>query len=168
MGKQTHLTVLIITIIIATIGELLFSLTPDQRTVVRRYESETKKLNNVRNAVVFNELCIKENLLPKYSNINLHDRAVQHEDFVTDFRKRLTSEQLSRKKDLLKKLAKDQWRRIEFPDGGANKSGGAPPPARWALARPEGRRRQNFTVPTSSITSNLCFFVITIVETNNK
>ena len=79
MGKQIHITVVIITIIIATIGELLFSLTPDQRTVVRRYESETKKLNNVRNAVVFNELCIKENLLLKYSNINLHDRAVQHE-----------------------------------------------------------------------------------------
>ena len=71
MGKQIHLTVLIITTI-ATIGELLFSLTPDQRTVVRRYESETKKLNNARYAVVFNELCIKENLLPKYSDIYIY------------------------------------------------------------------------------------------------
>ena len=63
MGKQIYLTVLITTTI-ATIGELLFSLTPDQRTVIRRYESETKKLNNTKYAVVFNDLCIKENLLP--------------------------------------------------------------------------------------------------------
>ena len=66
-----------------------------------------KKLNNTKHAVVFNELCIKENLLPKYSNINIHDRAVQHKDFVTDFRKRLTTEQISRKKELVIKLTED-------------------------------------------------------------
>ena len=106
MGKQIILTVFAAAII-ASFGQLLFSLTPDQRRVVRRYENEAKKLNNAKHAVVFNELCVKENLLPKYSNINLHDRAVQHEDFVIDFRKRLTTEQLSRKKEYLTKLTDD-------------------------------------------------------------
>ena len=32
---------------------------------------------------------------------------MQHEDFVTDFRKRLTNEQLSRKKELLKQITED-------------------------------------------------------------
>ena len=56
-----------------------------------------------------------ENLLPKYSNVNIHDRAVQHEEFVTDFRKRLTNEQLSRKKELLTKLTENVARcRADF------------------------------------------------------
>ena len=106
MGKQIISTVFAAAII-ATFGQLLFSLTPDQRSVVRRYENEAKKLNNAKHAVVYNELCVQENLLPKYSNIKLHDRAVQHEDFVIDFRKRLTTEQLSRKKEHLTKLTED-------------------------------------------------------------
>ena len=103
----TYLIISALYITIANFGQLLFTLTHTQRGIVRRLENETKKLHNVHNAVVFNEVCIKENLLPKYSNICLHDRAVQHQDFVTDFRKRLTTEQLSRKKELLKKLTED-------------------------------------------------------------
>ena len=114
MGYCSSKFILIISII-ASLGQLLYSLTPDQRNTVRRLENETKKLNNAKHAVVFNDVCIKENLLPKYSNINLHDRAVQHEDFVTDFRKRLTSEQLARKKELLKKLTEEVRRcRTDF------------------------------------------------------
>ena len=57
MGKQIILTVFAAAII-ASFGQLLFSLTPDQRRVVRRYENEAKKLNNAKHAVVFNELYI--------------------------------------------------------------------------------------------------------------
>ena len=66
---------------------------------------------------MFNDICIRENLLPKYSDINIHDQAIQHEDFVTDFRKRLTTEQLSRKKELLKKQSDEVLRhRAAFDD----------------------------------------------------
>ena len=72
---RTLLTlILFFVIIIASFGELLFTLSHDQRRIVRRLESETKKLSNTKHAVVFNDLCIRENLLPKYSNIYIYTR----------------------------------------------------------------------------------------------
>ena len=72
MGLQLFLTTVLTTLIIASFGQLLFSLTSDQRSTIRRLENESKKLNNAKHAVVFNELCIRENLLPKYCNIYIY------------------------------------------------------------------------------------------------
>ena len=59
MGLHILSELLIIFFIIATFGQLLFNLTPEQRNKVRRFENETKRLNNAKHAVVFNEICIK-------------------------------------------------------------------------------------------------------------
>ena len=65
-------TVIYLTAIIASFGQLLFKLTHEDRSCVRKLENETKKTINNHHAVVFNKTCINENLLPKYSNIYIY------------------------------------------------------------------------------------------------
>ena len=72
MRDLLSLILTLIIIIIASFGELLFTLSHDHRSIVRRLENETKKLNNTKHAVVFNDICIRENLLPKYSHIYIY------------------------------------------------------------------------------------------------
>ena len=54
------------------IGDLVFAHPPEERSIVRNIENIRKKINNCENAVVFNSVCIKENLLPKYTNIYIY------------------------------------------------------------------------------------------------
>lgn len=56
---------------------------------------------------MFNNFCIKENLLPRFTNIRLHDQAVQQQQFTTDFRRKLVDEQLRQKKEQLRKLQQE-------------------------------------------------------------
>ena len=58
--------------IIPSFGQLIHSVTVEQRKSIRSLENVSKKLSNAKNAVVFNEICIKENLLPKYSHIYIY------------------------------------------------------------------------------------------------
>ena len=46
----------------------------DRETInkIRTYEKLNKKLINAEHAVLFNETCINENLLPKYSDIYIY------------------------------------------------------------------------------------------------
>ena len=50
-----------------SLGELLWDLSPDHRSRVRRLEQISKKVVNAEAAVDFNHVCLQENLLP--SNI---------------------------------------------------------------------------------------------------
>ena len=85
-------------------GNILQQHRPESKKCVRLLEQLNKKITNAYYAVEFNRTCIRENLLPKYSNVRLHDRAVQQKDFVYDFRQRLTDDQLKLKEDLIKNL----------------------------------------------------------------
>lgn len=49
------LTLISIFATISSFGELLFSITPEQRSNIRNLENAAKKLSNAKNAVVFNE-----------------------------------------------------------------------------------------------------------------
>ena len=52
-------------------GEILFNLAPNTKTLLRKKENIMKKIINCESAITFNEICIRENLLPIYtSNIN--------------------------------------------------------------------------------------------------
>ena len=53
-------------------GNLLFNLQCEERTSVRKVESLNKKLITSQLAVIFNKICIKENLLPKYTDIYMY------------------------------------------------------------------------------------------------
>ena len=47
----------------------------------------------------FNEICIKEDLLPNYTNIRTHDVATRTEDFVADCRTMLVERQIIQQKE---------------------------------------------------------------------
>ena len=53
-------------------GFILHEFDPVSRRVVRSFESSYKKLINCLYAVRFNEACIRENLLPRYTNIYIY------------------------------------------------------------------------------------------------
>ena len=85
-------------------GNIVFSLPPTERKLARKIENLEKKIINAKLAVSFNRKCIQENLLPKFTNIRLHDRAVQQKRFTLDFRRKLLYEQIEQKQDQLKNL----------------------------------------------------------------
>ena len=103
-------------------GDILFRHQEEHKKCIRNIEQTSKKLINSEYAVVFNKLCIKENLLPKYTNVRLHERAVQHEGFVHDFRLRLTGEQLKLKEALIQELKckvasqRETYANLDIPD----------------------------------------------------
>ena len=89
------------------IRDVLTSLCQEQKVVVRQIENIKKKIVNAHYAVIFNQTCITENLLPYFTNIRLYDRAVQRSELTLDFRKKLVEEEIERKKQLLRNLYTD-------------------------------------------------------------
>ena len=51
------------------IGNLIFTLPARHKTLVRKTEKENKKIANTESSLVYNTTCLKENLLPTYTNI---------------------------------------------------------------------------------------------------
>ena len=66
------------------LGALLSLLSPSQKKSVRSLEKARKKLVNAHYSRVFNEVCLRDNLYPKYSNIRLHDKDALKERFTLD------------------------------------------------------------------------------------
>ena len=79
------------------IGDLLSKLNDNGKSIVRSIERVQKKLANIRNAVIFNETCLEQGLLPKYSNIRLHDPAIRQRQCTLDLRRNLVEKQLKDK-----------------------------------------------------------------------
>ena len=88
------------------IGTVLRDFSVDDRPIIRRLEGLLKKHNNARYAVIFTETCIKENLLPKFTNIRLYDQAVQHDEHTLAFRRDLLKEENRKKERLLEEISK--------------------------------------------------------------
>ena len=86
-------------------GELLFTFEEQERRIIRNLESTHRKKVNCHYAVVFNETCLRENLLPSFTNIRLYDQAVQQREFTVNFREKLLQEELSAKKQQLAELS---------------------------------------------------------------
>ena len=59
---------------------------------------------NCEHAVIFSTTCINENMLPLYTNIRFHDRAVQQREFSREFKVQLVHEQLQSKKNAMHSL----------------------------------------------------------------
>ena len=56
-----------------SIGDLLFELPRHvKKKTVRKIENTQRKLAKAKNALVFNQTSIKENLLPNYNNIYIY------------------------------------------------------------------------------------------------
>ena len=54
------------------IGNIIFTLPAWQKTLVRKTEKENKKIANTESSLVYNTTCLKENLLPTYTNIYIY------------------------------------------------------------------------------------------------
>ena len=81
-----------------TIGELLHQLSVFNKSLVRKLEKCNKKLIQNKYDILFNETCINEELLPKYTNIRLHDPVAKEEKFTDEYRKELIKFQLEKHK----------------------------------------------------------------------
>ena len=57
-------------------SDLLYAVPEELRILFRKYEDVSKKLINIEWSRKFNQTCLKENILPKYTQIRHHDPAV--------------------------------------------------------------------------------------------
>ena len=88
---------------------------PDQKSVFRKLEKLELKIIRLEGHLEFNQACIRNKLLPTYTNINLHDGAARQEEFVLDFRRNLIERQIDEQKQDLS-ITKNQLdeARIKF------------------------------------------------------
>ena len=82
-------------------GELIHHVDEPSKLSCRKFERYSLKLTKTKLNVVFNETCVQENILPKYSNINLHDEAAEHEEITKEFHMKLVKRQLANGKTKL-------------------------------------------------------------------
>ena len=55
-----------------TISELILTLPPDTKSLIRSTEKTNRKTINTQLSLVFNKTCIQENFLPAYIYIYIH------------------------------------------------------------------------------------------------
>ena len=60
------------------LGSLVFNLPPDHKHSIRKIEKTTKKIVETELALVFNQVCLQENLLPTYTNIYIYTHICIH------------------------------------------------------------------------------------------
>ena len=78
-------------------GNLLFHLPAEEKTLIRKLEKQLYKQNAAETAIIFNNTCINEGLLPKYTNLRLHDPNAADDRHTRTFRRRLVERQLEEK-----------------------------------------------------------------------
>ena len=105
---ETSKYILLVLYMIATIGDLISRLPPQDRQIVRRIERAERKLINAKHAVQFNKTCLSEQLLPTFSNIRLHDPALREEQFTIEFWVKLVERQLREKEVRVKELESEK------------------------------------------------------------
>ena len=103
-------------------GSILASHSNGDKRIIRSIESISRKIINNEAAVTFNEQCILNNLLPKYTNIKVHDEAVRRDGVTLDYRRNLVLLQIKQKTktvDLLKRRLDEEkckYNLLNIPD----------------------------------------------------
>ena len=95
------------------LGELIFTLPVVTRQEIRKLEKVCLKLNKTELACAFNECCLRENILPKYSQIKLHDKAANTEELTNDFRRKLVERQLEESKTKVLELKEENVKHLK-------------------------------------------------------
>ena len=88
-------------------GELLHQLPEENRKIIRKKEKLIKKVIKNKYAIVFNQTCLKENILPAYTHIKLYDQAVAYEEFTEEFRRRCVAKQVEKEIESFKRLEQE-------------------------------------------------------------
>ena len=91
-----------------SINETLRTVSKQARQAFNKILKLNRKLSKAKSAVLFNDICLKENILPNYTNIRLHDQRAKQQSFTSTFRQNLVKHQLKlseeRVEDIQKKL----------------------------------------------------------------
>ena len=75
--------------VVTSLGSLIHNLPQTQRREVRDLEKVSIKICKQKCSLLFNSTCLNENLLPRYSDIKLHDKAARKEAFTLKYRRKL-------------------------------------------------------------------------------
>ena len=74
-------------------------LSDENKKIFRQLEKVSLKIISAQSHLSFNETCLNNKLLPKYTNVHLHDEAVKTEPFYENFRENLVNHEVT-KQDL--------------------------------------------------------------------
>ena len=75
-------------------GELLYTLPAELKDLLRNFERVSKKLIMSTWSIKFNKTCLRENLLPNYSNFRYHDPAVARTKTTLEYRRYLVDREI--------------------------------------------------------------------------
>ena len=90
-----------------SIGQLLRFITPDRRNLVRKIEKLNKKDVSLKYGVIYCETCIKEGLLPKFTNIRTFDPEARDKYFTVEYRKKLIEYERDKNLQTSEEIQKD-------------------------------------------------------------
>ena len=93
--------------VVNDLGSLLHTLPPELKCEFRKLEKVSLKLCKSECRVLFNRVCVRENLLPNYTNIKLHDEATKREPITLKFRQQLVQHELENAEAEKSSLEKD-------------------------------------------------------------
>jgi PHD/YefM family antitoxin component YafN of YafNO toxin-antitoxin module len=102
-------------------GDTLHTLPPNIRVIVRKMERSIIKVLNAEAAVSFNTICLKENIFPNYTKINVHDKSARHDEITYRYRRDLVIRQITVKQQAISDLTleldtvKRQWDNCDVP-----------------------------------------------------
>ena len=98
---------------VVTLGTLIFNLPVERRRSVRDLEKTSIKIIKTKCSLLFNSTCLKNDILPNYTNIKLHDRAARNEPFTLKYRRRLVEREVENAKSTIETLEKDHSEQID-------------------------------------------------------
>ena len=88
------------------VTEILNSIPETTKKTFNKIQKLNRKLSKAKSAVLFNDICLKEHILPKYTNIRLHDQRAKKQLFTEAFRRNLVEHQLKEKQAQVSELQK--------------------------------------------------------------
>ena len=96
-----------------TLGELLFSLPVEKRKLFRKLENIDKKIINNKWSNLFNKICLKNNMLPKYVNFKNQVPAVSHTEETINYKWYLIKRDIDEKEKLMHRLNNEKTSAIQ-------------------------------------------------------
>ena len=89
-----------------TISETLTKVPSSIKQTFNKIQKLNRKLSKAKHSILFNDICIQEHILPRYTNIKLHDQRAKKQLFTEEFQRNLVKHQVKTKQELVEKLEK--------------------------------------------------------------
>jgi len=83
-----------------------------ERKLFRNVERISKTYIKINADLTFLQLCLKNQLLPKFTDFKLYDEAARYKNATTDFKLQLIEREIKSKKEELNKLSRDSIKNV--------------------------------------------------------